>query len=341
MTALNHSSLERSLRILMLTSEWPTPERPEAVPFIVRSVEFLRRAGQDVDVFHFRGARRPSNYLHAWRELRRRLQDKQYDVLHAQWGQSGLPALPSPLPLVVTFRGSDLEGIVGSDGRYTRAGLILRLASQLPAHVADEVVVVSERLARYLPRRPYHVIPSGIDLNLFKPLPIRAAREQLGLPEQSRLILFAADPKNTVKRYALAQAAVDQIRAEQPIELVVTKGVSPSEMPLYMNACDALLLTSLHEGSPNVVKEALACNLPIVSTDVGDVRMRIQGIEGCAIARDTPQHLAEALRMILSRNDRVDGRPTVVALDEQALTEKLIAVYYQALSKRSRPHLIV
>lgn len=336
MTTLTNRSPKSSLRVLMITSEWPTPEHPDAVPFIVQSTEFLRRAGHDVDVFHFRGGRRPSNYLQAWKELRRRVHRKEYDVLHAQWGQSGLPALPSAVPLVVTFRGSDLEGIVGSGGQYSRLSLILRLASQMVARVADEVIVVSERLARYLPRRSYHVIPSGIDLNLFKPMSMWEARKQLGLPERSRLVLFAADPQNTVKRFWLAQAGLERIHAEQPIEMIVTKGISHTEMPLYMNACDALLLTSLHEGSPNVVKEALACNLPIVSTDVGDVRMRIAGIEGCAIAGDSHDAIAEALQMVLSRNNRVEGYSAVAALDEQVLTDKIVGVYQQALSKKER-----
>ncbi len=105
-------------------------------------------------------------------------------------------------------------------------------------------------------------------------------------------------------------------------------------MPLYMNACDILLLTSLHEGSPNVVKEALACNLPIISTDVGDVRMRIGGVEGCVVTRDSPDDIAAALQMVLSRNKRVDGRRTVAALHEQLLTEKIVQVYRKALARR-------
>jgi teichuronic acid biosynthesis glycosyltransferase TuaC len=336
MSFLANRSLERSLRVLMITSEWPTSEHPEAVPFIVRSVEFLHRAGHDVDVFHFRGGRRPANYLRAWKQLRHRLNSKQYDLLHAQWGQSGLPALLNSLPLVVTFRGSDLEGIAGSGGRYTFAGLFLRLASQIVAHTADEIITVSERLARYLPRRPFHVIPSGIDLDLFQLLPAQEARVRLGLPENRYLVLFAANPQDPVKRHWLAQAALERIQGEDNIEMVVTKGVPHDMMPLYMNACDVLLLTSLHEGSPNVVKEALACDLPIVSTDVGDVRMRVGGIDGCAIVSDSPDEIAAALSIVLRRNKRVDSRRTVTALDERVLTEQIIKVYQKALTKKAR-----
>jgi teichuronic acid biosynthesis glycosyltransferase TuaC len=326
-----HRSLGRSLRVLMITSEWPTPDHPQAVPFVVRNAEFLRRAGVDVDVFPFRGAKKPTNYLRARKRLQDRLKDEQYDLVHAQFGQSGLLALPKPLPLVVTFRGSDLLGVVGNNGRYTLAGRLLQSASWLVARVADEVIIVSEALARRLPRRSFHVIPSGVDLALFRPVPPAEARRQLGLPEERRLILFAANPADPIKRYGLARAAFDRLKGDHNVEMVVTKGVPYDKMPLYMNACDVLLLTSLHEGSPNVVKEALACDLPVVSTDVGDVRARIGSIEGCTIVRDSPDEMATALHMVLQRNKRIDGRRLVADLDENVLTEQVIGVYHKAL----------
>lgn len=328
-----HRSPGRPLRVLMITSEWPTPEHPQAVPFIVRNAEFLRRAGVDVDVFPFRGAKNPANYLRARKRLQDRLKSERYDLVHAQFGQSGLLALPKSLPLVVTFRGSDLQRIVGSNGRYTLAGRLLRSASQLVARVADEVIIVSETLARYLPRRSFHVIPSGVDLALFRPVPPAEARRQLGLPEERRLILFAANPADPVKRYGLARAAFERLKEQDNVEIVVTKGVPQAKMPLYMSACDVLLLTSLHEGSPNVVKEALACDLPVVSTDVGDVRARIGSIEGCSIVRDSPDEMATALRLILQRNKRIDSRRLVADLDENVLTEQVIGVYHKALGK--------
>lgn len=244
-----------------------------------------------------------------------------------------MPALPNALPLVVTFRGSDLEGIAGANAHYTISGRFLRLASQMVAGLADEVIMVSETLARYLPRHDYHVIPSGIDLDLFQPMPMREARIALGLSD-ARLILFAANPQNPVKRFWLAQAAIERIGAKDRIELITTNDISHEQMPLYMNACDVLLLTSRHEGSPNVVKEALACDLPVVSTDVGDVRMRLSGIAGCAIVGDSPDEIAAALDTVLRQNQRIDGRRTVAALDERLLTDQITNVYHQALLRK-------
>jgi glycosyltransferase involved in cell wall biosynthesis len=318
----------------MVTCEWPTSERPQDVPFIVRQVEFLRRAGVDIDVFFFRGAKKLANYLCSWKQFHYRRAHGQYDLVHAQWGQSGLLALPKFLPLVVTFRGDDLEGIVGPNGHYTLAGRLLQLGSQVVACAADEVITVSEKLARHLPRRPFHIIPSGLDLDLFRPMPVIDARRQLGLPQDKRLILFAANPENPRKRYWLAHAAVELLGEALPTEIVVAKGVPHNKMPLYMNACDVLLLTSLHEGSPNVVKEALACNLPVVSTDVGDVSARVGRVEGCAVVYDSPDEVASALRMALNRANRLESREMVITLDEGELTRQIVQVYQKALTRR-------
>jgi glycosyltransferase involved in cell wall biosynthesis len=323
------------IQVLMITTEWPTPERPYDVPFLVRNVDYLRRAGVKVDVFHFRGARRLLNYVTAWKAVRRKLKSGRYDLVHCQFGQSALVALPKVLPLIITFRGDDLEGIIGRRGRYTIVGKALQLISFIVARLADEVIVVSQRLAAKLPPRSYHVIASGIDLEVFRPIPVEEARRQLNLPTNRRLILFvgSTDP---VKRYWLAQAAVSQLGALSNTDLVVVDGAPHNAMPLYMSACDVLLLTSLHEGSPNVVKEALACNLPVIATDVGDVRERLEGLQGCAIVQDSPEEICKALKRILQNPRRIDSRGCVSSLDERVLTNRLISIYQQVLIAAKR-----
>src|SRR5262245_42624324 len=108
--------MDAPIRVLMIPSEWPTQERPDAAPFIVRQANFLRAAGLKVDVFALRGSKKLLNYLRAWFRVRKKLRRDSYDLVHAQWGQSGLLAIPKHCALVVTFRGSDLEGIVNSRG---------------------------------------------------------------------------------------------------------------------------------------------------------------------------------------------------------------------------------
>jgi glycosyltransferase involved in cell wall biosynthesis len=319
----------------MITSEWPTPDKPYQVPFIVRQAEYLRKAGVELEILPFRGGKSPLNYARAWRKAQAQIRRGNYDLIHAQWGQSGLLALPKRVPLVVTFRGDDLEGITRADGRLTPKGMILKALSRSVAAAADQVILVSEHMARSIGKRAYHVIPSGLELDRFCPLPKEDARARLGLDPSRCYVLFAGSVGNPAKRYALARQAVDRLRGEMDVELLTATSVTHDQIPYYMNASDALLLVSLHEGSPNVVKEALACNLPVVSTDVGDVRKRIGRIEGCAVLPDDrPDTIADVLRSVLQRGARVDSRSSVLDLDEKVLTQKVIGVYRQALNGR-------
>ena len=322
---------DSQLRILMITSEWPTPASPNDVPFIVQQVKFLRRLGVYVDVFHFRGSGNPVQYLRAWCGARARLSRRRYDLVHAQWGQSALLALPKKIPLVTTFRGSDLEGVVSETGRYTVSGRILKIISKLMARASDQVIVVSESLASHLPNLHCHVVPSGVDLTLFRPIPQEEARRRLGLPMEKLLVCFAASPNRAVKRYSLAREAVTLLAPRFDVDLIVTSGVPRSLMPYYFSACDALLLTSSHEGSPNVLKEALACDLPVVSVDVGDARQRLSSVDGCFVCADArPETLAKSLSQVLEARRRIQGVAAVRDLSEGELASRVLAVYRSA-----------
>lgn len=325
-----------NLRVLMVTSEWPTPQHPHYAPFVVRQVDHIRKAGAEVDVLPFRGSRNPLNYWNAWRAIQDKVNQQSYDLIHAQWGQSGLPAIIlKRLPLVVTFRGSDLEGILAADGQYTRYGKVLQAVSHLVAYCADQVIVVSPRLGRLLRRQDYHVIPSGIDVDLFQPIQRDKARRELLLPLEQPIVFFGGNPAMAEKRFGLAQQAMAIVEKLHEVKFLVAQDIPHERMPLFMNASDVLLLTSSHEGSPNMVKEALACNLPVVSTDVGDVRERIGKIPGCVVCVDDhPETIAAGLAQVLSARQRVQGRETVLDLDERLLTQKVIQVYQKALGNK-------
>jgi len=330
------SDAPRAVRVLMVTADWPTPDRPRTTNFISRQVEFLQAAGADVDVFHFTGGQNPRNYLAAWRGVRRRVATGRYDLVHAQFGQSALAALPKRVPLVVTFRGSDLLGMVSdTTGRHSWKGRVLQRLSRMVARRADAVIVVSEHMKARLPAGvPATVIPSGLDLRLFHPMPRDEARRRLGWALDRRVVLFVGRPFQARKRHALARAAVALLDRTQPTDLVVAWGVSHTEIPLYMNAADVLVCTSLQEGSPNVVKEALACDLPVVSVPVGDVARRLEGIEGCELcADDRPETIAAALERVLRRGGRVNGHTAVQPLDEAVLTEQLLGIYRSVLQR--------
>jgi glycosyltransferase involved in cell wall biosynthesis len=322
------------IRVLMVTSEWPT-QNWAPNHFIARQASFLKSSGVDLDVFHFRGAKKPFNYLKAWVKLQTKLARGSYDLVHAQFGQSALLALPKHLPLVVTFRGDDLQGIIGDyEGHITSAGKILRRLCKMIARYANAVIVVSEHMKSFLDESiPAHVIPSGIDFELFRCIPQDEARRHIGLPLERRLVLFVGRTTEARKRYELARQAVEILNRSLSAELFVGWGFPHSEIPFLLNACDVLVCTSLQEGSPNAVKEALACNLPVVSVPVADVPMRLKGIPGCEVcADDRPESIAAALERVLRRGERIEGRQAVRNLDEQLLTRKLISIYQSILA---------
>jgi len=327
--------MDTPIRVLMITAGWPQPGQPQTTHFVKRQAEFLRRAGVQVDVFQFRGAKNPLNYARAWRAVRPRIDPARIDVVHAQFGQSGILALPKRLPLVVTLRGSDILGIVGPDGRYTLAGRVSQAVARFALRRADGVVVVSEHMKAYFrTTAPVTVLPSGLDFDLFRAMPREEARDRLGWPRDKRLVLFAGNPDQTRKRYGLARAAVDLLNHSLPAELVVAWGVRHLDIPLYMNACDAFVFTSMQEGSPNVVKEALACDLPVVSVPIGDTTERLRDIAGCEIVADErPETIAAALERVLRRGGRVAGRDAVAHLAEEAITARLIDVYRGAMAR--------
>jgi len=328
------------LRVLMITSEWAS-DLGHTAHFIARQVRFLRTAGVDVDVFSFRGGRRPLRYLAAWARLQLRLVRQRYDIIHAQFGQSGLLALPKRLPLVVTFRGDDLFGILGKGGRPTPAGRLLQWLSRRVARRADAAILVSEHLKEYLSQSaPVHIVPSGLDLDLFRCIPQEEACRHLGLSPDRRRVLFVGDPGDPRKRYDLARQSVDLVNRTMPAELVIGWRVPHAEMPFYMSACDALVFTSRAEGSPNAVKEVLACDLPVVSVAVADVPLRLQGIPGCEVcADDSPETIAAALDRTLRRDERSGGRGRDAArqLDERLLTARVIDIYRSVLADSHGP----
>jgi teichuronic acid biosynthesis glycosyltransferase TuaC len=323
------------MRVLVVTISWTTSGNPRCAPYIAQQAESLRRAGISVDIVCFRGEKSPINYGRAWREVRDHLKLHECDLIHAHSGQSGVVVLPSPLPLVVTFHGSDLLGVVNARGRYTLGGAMLRFIGQRVAQVADEVILVSKELADYLPGRSCHVIPQGVDRRVFRPMPQEEARAELMLPLDKRFVLFASNPAKLTKRFTLAQASVRLLDGEYAPELLVVADAPHASMPLYMNACDVLLITSFHEGSPTVVKEALACGLPVVSVDVGDIRERIGAVEGCVVCPDEDSEtIAAALTSVLSKAKRLETRSELQEVDEKEVTEKVISVYERVLVRR-------
>lgn len=258
--------------------------------------------------------RSPLDYVrHAASAFRRSFGD--YDLVHASYGLTAPAALAQPnLPVVLSLWGSDLMGRYGA-------------VSKLCARRCDAVIVMSEGMAEEL-GQPCRVIPHGIDLDRFAPRPPAEARAELGWSADARHVLFPYPPKRGVKDYPRAERVVERARerVDPPIELHAAAGIPHDRMPLHMNAADALLLTSKREGMPNTVKEALACDLPVVSTDVGDVADWLSDVEPSAVG-DTDGALTDALVEVLGRRERSDGRAAVRHLAWPRIADRILQVY--------------
>jgi teichuronic acid biosynthesis glycosyltransferase TuaC len=239
--------------------------------------------------------------------------------------------------VVVTFHGSDLLG-------EHAAGYVRKLiagygvwASWRAARRAHGVVTVSKVLQEALPkdidRRKTRIIPCGIDLNRFTPLDQQACRTRLGWDPRRFHVLFPSHAGNPVKRSELARRAIERLNHSGiEAELHYLADVSNAEVPVWLNASDVLLLTSFHEGSPTIVKEALACDRPVVSVDVGDVRERIEEVPGCHIGTPDPESLAAKLRIVHAGPGRVEGRVRILDLSLQSVAVRLRNFYNELLS---------
>jgi glycosyltransferase involved in cell wall biosynthesis len=303
---------------------------------VVRQVESLRRAGVQVEVMPISGT--PASYLRtALSVLRLNLSRRRADVLHAHTGHAGvLACLQFRYPVVLTYVGYDIDDQLEEAQRARR--VFERAVFRVLAIVFAATIVKSRRSLKRLPSRAWErsrVIPNGVDRELFRPMARNEARARLGWGAEPT-VLFAADPARPVKRFALAQEAVELAGGSIPgLKLVVADRVPPEDMPVWMSAADALLLTSRSEGSPNVVKEAMACNLPVVAVDVGDAEEVIEGTRHCHICRAEAWDLADALvEVVEALPERSDGRERSAGLDQDAIAARVVELYRAALGGR-------
>ncbi|GBD13985.1 Putative teichuronic acid biosynthesis glycosyltransferase TuaC [bacterium HR24] len=313
-----------NMRVLVVTNMYPQPDRPAFGVFVRDQVESLRRMGLEMDVFFIDGRRNRLNYLWAYPRLWRALARQRYDLVHAHYIFSGLVALGQRrYPVVLTHHGPEVF--------MTWESVLCRLFTRF----FDEVIVVSEEMRERLRFPRARVIPCGVDLEMFRPLPQAEARFALGLPPGKRLVLWAGEHFRPEKRWDLVQAGMEVLRSRRDdVELVLASGRPHELVPLYMNACDVLLLVSDAEGSPMVVKEAMACNLPVVSTPVGDVPQIIAGTKGCFLCTQDPHDIAAKLEMALDFGRRTDGRERVRHLSLEQVAERVAEVYAVALARR-------
>jgi glycosyltransferase involved in cell wall biosynthesis len=323
------------MRVLVATAIYPTRENPAFGAFVRTQVESLKRAGVDIDLLVLQGRPRKLTYAKAIVQLQRRLARAPISLVHAHYGYVGMVARTQwKVPVVVTYHGDDLLGTIGPDGRTRRLSRWTAGAGRLLARMVDAAIVQSEQMASKLDHAKVYVIPHEVELQTFRPIEQYQARQLLGLDPATKYLLFAANPRIPVKRFPLAQSVAQRVAArDRRVELLVIHKETQERLALYMSACDVLVFPSYQEGSPNIVKQAMACNLPIVATDVGDVRKVIGNTEGCAICEPTVEEFADAVGRTLTRGTRTNGRQHVSHLDCPSVARQIIQVYQELLHR--------
>lgn len=306
------------MRVLIVASY----NKNRFAPFIVEQAETLNRHGCEIDYLGLQG-KGIKGYLKNLPALRRSIQAFHPDVIHAHYGLSGLLAnLQRRVPVVTTYHGSDIN-----DKKALRFSKTAMRLSAWNIFVSRKTLDIAQ------PKKHFSLLPCGIDLCDAQMTEKSEARLKMKLDEKKKYVLFAGAFDNAVKNAPLAKEVVSLMQDDN-VELLELKGYSREEVTMLMCAVDAFLMTSFTEGSPQVIKEAMACGCPIVSVDVGDVKERMEGVDGCYVAETRePHELFELLKRALSFEGKTKGREKIVVegLDNRQVAEEIMGVYERIL----------
>jgi teichuronic acid biosynthesis glycosyltransferase TuaC len=308
--------------------------------FVHRQVSSLKTLIPDTHIIHAGMGSSLQDMISLAIRIRHAVKAVTPDVIHSQYGTltGAITVMTSGrVPTVISFGGDEIYGTYINElsTKSLRTYLALK-ASKYCAQKATVCIAKNETMRKILKKwgaKRVEVIPNGVNLDLFKELPQGACRAQLGLKSDVQYVIFAVREKDYVKRADLAKRAVElcNFGSSQKVELLILDNVDPKLIPIYLNAGNVLLLCSNHEGSPNIVKEALACNRPVVSTDVGDLRERFSSVDGLFLVRQNPSDLAEGLREAI-RLKRSNGRDFVKDLSEEIVAKRLVDLYHALTS---------
>jgi glycosyltransferase involved in cell wall biosynthesis len=331
------------MKVLVFTNMFPTAALPFYGSFVKDETKALRRAGVDVDVYFVNGRANKLAYATMWFGFFARLRRARYDVVHVHHSFCGLVAtLQREIPVVWTFHEGEITGDT-TDALREQPIKHVAYSKRMKQYVArrvDALVVVAEHLRAPLGRPDAVWLPAGIDIDLFAPRDTTEAKRRLRLAEDKRYVLFPSVPSRVEKRHELARRAVEILRERAPeaadVELIALDNVPHEDVPAYMNASEVVLLTSAFEASPVVIREALACNVPVLSTDVGDARAMLDGIAGCAVVDADPARIAEALRTALASPRRVAGREKMRRYSLENTAQSLVALYRETTERHRK-----
>jgi len=306
------------MRVLLVSSG----KKGKVSELIRNQGDSLIKAGVDVDYFILKSGF--TGYFSGIFEIRKSYKKGRFDLIHAHYSYSAFASsLAGNFPVLASLMGSDAYKPV----------LVKLLTRFFYLFRWKKTIVKTSNMQSILRMNKSEVVPNGVDINRFMPIPKNVARTKIGFSLTRKLIVFVSDPSRREKNYKLALLAVKALNMDD-LEIMPVYNLPNNEIPYYLNAADVLLLTSIREGSVNVVKEAMACNVPVVSTDVGDVKENAKDLPGCFICDSNPESLANGLRKAISLPYSTSSRDRILELrfDSETIAKRIISIYNDVIS---------
>ena len=290
-------------------------------PIVKNQGASLKEAGINIDYFPIVG-KKLSGYLNNIRLLKKYIRNNKYDIYHAHYSLSGfIAALAGCKPLIVSLMGSDVN-------EHCYYPIIIKF---FDAVLWDTTIVKSDEMKKNAGLNNVSIIPNGVNLKIFDSMPKDIAKKKIELDKNIKYILFMSNPARYEKNFKLAKESVESIK-DNNIELLTIYDIDNKKIPYYLNAAECIILPSFWEGSPNVIKEAMACNCPIVSTDVGDVKWVVGDTKGCYITSFDTSDVADKIKKAIQFSEkygRTNGRERIIklGLDSETIAGKIKKVY--------------
>jgi glycosyltransferase involved in cell wall biosynthesis len=297
-------------------------------PFIKEQIDSLAKLSIEFSLFQI-NKRGLFGYLLHLKSLIRTIKQIKPDLIHAHYGLSGLLAnIQRNVPVVTTFHGSDIND--ANVLKYSKWANRLSVAS---------VFVEKSMMQKVKRKSKIIVIPCGVDTSVFYPVSKIEASKKIGINSENLNILFSSAFINPVKNHKLAEKSISKLETKTggKVNLIELNGYSRDQVNLLMNVSDCVLLTSFSEGSPQFIKEAMSCNCPIVTTNVGDVKWVLGNTEGCFITSFKPEDIAEKIKLAIEFREthgHTRGRERIIelGLDSEPVAKKIIEVYEKVLN---------
>lgn len=304
-------------------------------PIIKSQGESLLKNGIALDFFTINKKGIKGYFIEFFR-LKRILKNNEYNIIHAHYGLSAIVCLfaKKKEKLIVSFMGDDILGTNKPNGKTTlQSKLLIKINIFLAKKVYDKSIVKTKEMHNALGIKEAIILPNGVNTEIFKIKEKSEARKKIGIHENDKLVIFVSNPQRPEKNFKLAKSSVSNLK-ELKLNLLPLFNINHEKLANYYNAADLLIMTSFHEGSPNVIKEAMACSCPIVTTDVGDVKWILKNVEGCYVSSYDSKLFSEDISRAFyfsQLHNRTLGRERIfqLGLDSDTIANKLISLYYK------------